>query len=101
MRIFLLDAASANLTSNLVLTDTADSITGSVFANQAGALHVKQSGDGVNWDVDDTIAVTASTGTKIAVDILLPYAQLVFVPTGTAPTVLRVFARLSSAGVKP
>lgn len=98
MKILLIDATTTTSTS--VLTDTMDSITGSIYANQAGALHVEQSGDGTNWDIDDTIAVSASTGTKINVPILLPYARLRWVPTGTPPTTLRCFARLASSGSK-
>lgn len=89
------------LTSPSVLSDTMDSVTGSIYASHAGALHVEQSGDGTNWDIDDTIAVSATTGTKINVAILLPYVRLRWVATSTTATTLRCFARLASAGVKP
>lgn len=102
MKIILLSATTPSLTSPTVLSDTTDRITGSVFADQAGALHVQQSGDNVNWDIDDTIVVAASTSSiKIDLPVLLPYVRLTYVPTGSAPTVLRVFARLASAGVTP
>lgn len=88
------------LTSETVLTDTTDSVTGSIYASHAGALHVEQSGNGTDWDIDDTIAVSAITGTKINVPILLPYVRLRWVATSTAATTLRCFARLASTGVK-
>lgn len=96
--------ANSEYTSATVLADTADSITGVIVSNQAGTLHVEQSGDGnlatPHWDVDDTIAITANTAAKISLPLLLPYVRLRFVKTSTAPTTLRVFARLASAGVQ-
>lgn len=91
---------ASDYTSLSKLADTADSVTGSIFSNQAGTLYVEQSGDGTNWDIADSIAVTANTGAKISIALLLPYVRLRFHPTGAAPTTLRVFANLASAGVK-
>ena len=80
-------------------TGLGDYITGSVFADQNGTLTIEQSGDGTNWDAKDTIAVTASTGTKIDVKILLPYVRIKFVNTaGSDQTAFRLFTRVTSAG---
>lgn len=101
MKALILTLTSTNLTSDVELTDTADTVTGSIFADQPGTLHVEQSGDGTNFDIDDAVAVTANTGAKINVTILLPYVRLRWVATGAQATVFRVFARLASSGVKP
>lgn len=98
MKILLIDKDTT--TSPSVLTDTMDSVTGSIYSSHAGALHVEQSGDNTNWDIDDTIAVSATTGTKINVPILLPYVRIRWVPTSTPSTTLRCFARLASSGSK-
>lgn len=102
MKNLFLTPSTPSLTSDVVLADTTDTVTGSVYANQPGTLHVEQSGDNVNWDVDDTVAVVASTiNQKINFPILLPYVRIRFVATGAAATTLRIFARLTSSGVKP
>lgn len=77
--------------------ERADSITGSVFASHAGTLLVQQSGDGVNWDIDDSITVSAATKTKINVPLLAAFWRLNYTNGGTNQTTFRLFAKTNSA----
>lgn len=80
-------------------TDRAQKIVGSVFADQAGELLVQQSFDGENWDIQDKIAVSASTGTKIEVTIIAPVWRLKFVnTTNTKQKKFRLYARSYESG---
>lgn len=81
-------------------TNLADRITGAVFSNVGGTLHVEQSGDGTNWDVDDTVAVAAGVGTKFTLELVLPYVRLRYVNGATAQTSFRLYSRYSSAGAR-
>lgn len=85
-------------TSQSKNTDRYDTITGAIFSSHAGTLHVEQSIDGTNWDIDDTVAVTASTGTKVNIAMLCPFVRLRFVATATQPTTFRLSTKLSAAG---
>lgn len=75
-----------------------DTITGTVFASSAGTLNVEQSSDGVNWDKNDSTAVSASTGTSFNVTIVAPYWRLRYVNSATPQTVFRLHARAQAAG---
>lgn len=94
------DGPSKTWTSIQKNVDRLDFISGSVLSDQAGTLHVEQSGDGgSHWDIEDTIAVTANTGAKINnISILLPVVRLRFVATSSVPTVFRAYAHLSASG---
>lgn len=85
-------------TSRQKNADKFDSITGTIFSDQAGALHVEQSPDGTNWDVDDNIAVAATTGVKVSIALVAPFVRLRFVATTTQPTVFRCSTKLSASG---
>lgn len=73
-------------------------VCGTVFANQAGTLNVDWSSDGVNVDYTDTVAVTASTGTKFSLEVVAPYASIRYVNGATGQTTFRLFAWLRRAG---
>ena len=79
-------------------TDLHDRITGLIFSDKAGVLHVEQSGDGTNWDWDDTVTVVVSTGVKFSFELSGPYVRLRYVNGAAAQTVFRLAARFSSAG---
>lgn len=92
------DFSTLTWTSTTKTAERYDTVTGSVYSSHAGNLHVDQSGNGTNWDIVDTIAVSATTGTKIDVKLLLPFYRLRYVATTTQPTTFRVSTRLSAAG---
>jgi hypothetical protein len=73
-------------------------LQGSVFADQAGTLYVEQSGDMVNWDLQTTITVTASTGEAINVTVVLPWVRVRYVNGGSDQTIFRIFATLNDTG---
>jgi hypothetical protein len=76
----------------------ADSITGSVFADQPGTLLIEQSGDGVNWDISTSYSVAANDGKGFAENILLPNVRVRYTNGGTNQGTFRLFARMTSAG---
>lgn len=82
--------SNATYTSPWILADNCPSLTGSVFANQSGTLNVDQSPDGVNADITDSTAITASTGTKFSVNINLTYVRLRYVNGASAQATLRL-----------
>lgn len=69
-------------------------ITGTMYSDQSGTLLVNQSSDGVNYDVDSSIALTASTPTSFSVEIVAPYAELKFTNGATAQTTFRLYSFL-------
>jgi len=73
-------------TSGIFLTQGFARIIGSVFSNSNGTLHIQQSSDGVNFDSDQTVAVTGNTGTQFSFEIIAPYARLQYVPTASQAT---------------
>lgn len=76
----------------------ADTITGSVFADQTGTLYIEQSGDGTNWDISTSHAVVASVGQAFTEPVYLPNVRIRFKNGGTPQGVLRVYTRVTSAG---
>lgn len=70
-------------TSKVFPTQGFGRIVGTVFSDASGTLKVEQSPDGTNFDQVDSIAVTGGTGAKISVEVVAPYAQLVFTPSGS------------------
>ncbi|MGG1597599.1 hypothetical protein [Paenibacillus naphthalenovorans] len=67
-------------------------IAGSVFSDQAGTLIIRQSWDGTNWDVKDSVSVTAGTTAKFEISVVAPLGSLEYVNGATAQTVFRLFA---------
>ncbi|MEM4847321.1 MAG: hypothetical protein QW794_06160 [Thermosphaera sp.] len=62
-----------------------------VFANQAGTLYVEQSPDGSNWDVSESISVSASVGVAVVREIAARYCRVRYVNGATAQTVFRLY----------
>lgn len=79
-----------------------DNVAGSVWSDQAGNLYIEQSGNGTNWDVRDTQAIIASTGTnpgaKFSQPIVLPFIRVRFENTGGATANVRIFVTRTAAG---
>lgn len=83
--------------SGTLNADLSDRIAGVVFSDTAGTLHVEQSVDGNNWDLDTTVAVAANVGSPVSVELVAPFYRVRYVPT-TNPAVFRLAVRTSSAG---
>lgn len=80
------------------MADRADNISGAVFSSHAGTLHIQQSADNTNWDIDDTVAVTANTPVKFNQSLYFPFIRLTYNNGATPQTAFRCFARFTSAG---
>lgn len=80
------------------VTDRADRITGSVFADQAGTLYIEQSFDGSHWDVSTSISVTANDGNGFSEELVAPQVRVRYVNGGSAQGAFRLFSRYSSSG---
>lgn len=91
---------AAEWNSGILEPGLADTITGSIFADQAGTIHIEQSGDGTNWDVDTNYAVTANSGKGFSEQIILPYVRVRYVNGATPQTIFRVFVRSTAAGAR-
>lgn len=94
------DTLSANevYTTGSLNTDRADSITGSVWADQAGTLYIEQSPDGQNWDISEEVTVTAGDGQGFSKSLYGPYVRLRYVNGGTDQGAFRLYSRFGSAG---
>jgi len=86
--------ASASYTGSARETKGYARISGSVFADQAGTLYVEQSPNGSNWDVSESVAVSAGVGAKFTYEIVCPYARIRYVNGATGQTTFRLYAHL-------
>lgn len=84
--------------SDILNVGREDHVVGLIFTDQAGTLHIEQSTNGTNWDLDETIAVVASTGQGFSKVVYAPFVRVRFVNGATPNTIFRISARLSSAG---
>lgn len=88
-------------TSNWILTNNSDRLTGSVFSDQAGTFTIEQSGDGVEVDVATDISITANDGKGFSEEILLPWLRIKMQNTaGDDQTTLRIYTRMANAGAR-
>ena len=62
-----------------------------VFADQAGTLYIEQSSDGANWDISESISVSANTGQGISREVIGRYVRVRYVNGATAQTVFRLY----------
>jgi hypothetical protein len=86
-------AASDTFTSTLCLVGGLRQVVGGVYSDQSGTLEIQQSPDGQNWDVVSSIAYTGGTNTGgFEVDVVEPFARIVYVNGATAQTVFRLYA---------
>ena len=84
-------AASAVYNSGSLNVDGSNLLTGSVYSDQAGSLAIQQSSDNANWDIVNTIAVSAASGVAISEQIYTPYTRIVYTNGATAQTVFRLY----------
>jgi hypothetical protein len=66
----------------------------SVFADQPGTLYIDQSPDGTNWDVSESISVSANAGQAISREIVARYVRVRYVNGATAQTTFRLYVWL-------
>lgn len=92
-------AAGTTYTSRWIQADNSPTISGSVFADQAGTLFIEQSGDGVNADVSVSSSIVASTGASFNTVVILPFVRLRV--TNTAGSPQTVFRLISKWGLRP
>ena len=69
-------------------------ICGLVYSDAGGTLYVEQSGDGLSWDVIDTISITGGTGAKFSYEKVSQHARVRYVNGGTDQTVFRLYLYL-------
>lgn len=91
-------AGNAVWTSDDLLGEQADNIAGLVFTDQSGTLTIRQSIDGVNYDITDTIAVTGGTPLRFSAQVVAPSVRVVYTNGATPQTVFRLSTKFSSAG---
>lgn len=90
-------AANQSYTSPAVITDRYATISGTVFSDQPGVLHIRQ-GDGEFWDADDSVAVTALTPTKFSIPLIAAMAQVEYINGATNQGVFRLNPRFINTG---
>ena len=66
-------------------------ICGTVYSGVSGTLYVEQSGDGLSWDVIDTISITGGTGAKFSYEKVAQHARVRYVNGVADQTVLRLY----------
>jgi hypothetical protein len=90
-------AANASITVMALSAATEGSIVGMVVSDQAGVLTIEQSFDNQNWDIQNTINVTAATGAGMGIEVsqsvFAPYVQVTYANGGQNQTYLRIFLR--------
>lgn len=84
-------AAGITFDSGSINLSRAESITGSVFADQPGTLEIQQSGDGENWDITDTFDVQAGVGIPVNVPVVAQFFQVIYTNGATAQATFRLF----------
>jgi hypothetical protein len=86
-------------TSDVGFTERQDTVAGMVYSDKSGQLHIQQSADGVNWDIDTTYSVTAADGKGFSESLLAPYWRIVFTnDSGSDQTTFRISAHTISGG---
>jgi hypothetical protein len=65
-----------------------------VYADQAGTLYVEQSPDGTNWDISESLSVSAGVGASLEVVIKSRYVRVRYVNGATAQSVFRLARRV-------
>ncbi len=59
------------------------------FADQAGEAYIEQSIDGDNWDLSESVAVSASTGTKLKKEVVARFVRAKYINGGVQQGVFR------------
>ncbi len=86
-------------TSGVGLTERHDTVAGTVYADKSGVLHIQQSADGTNWDIDTSYSVSASDGKGFSEALLAPFWRVVFDnDSGDDQGVFRISAHTIASG---
>lgn len=75
----------------------ADTLTGLVWADAAGALHVEQSSDGANWDFDTVVNASIGVGVGVNIPVLAPFLRVRYA-NGAGAANVRCSIRFAAAG---
>jgi hypothetical protein len=73
-------------------------IVGTVFADKAGTLHIEQSSDGVNVDVDESFEVPANDGKGFTEDRMGSFWRVRYVNGAVAQGAFRLAASAKRGG---
>lgn len=90
--------ASEEWTGNTMLRDKYDYARGAVFSDQGGTLHIEQSIDGENWDVDTSYTVTANDGSGFTESLVCPFWRLRYENGGTEQEEFRIGGSGTASG---
>lgn len=90
--------ASATWTSQVGMRERHDTINGTVASDVAGTLHIQQSTDGTNWDVDATYSITGGDGKGFTELLVAPYWRIYYVNGGADQGYFRISATTQSGG---
>ena len=91
---------AATFTGGTLITDTYDTVVGTVFSDQSGTAFIDQSNDGTNWDLVTSVAVTGGTGAAINVALVAPYFRARYVNGATPQTAFRFEVKATAAGTR-
>lgn len=84
--------------SQVGMRERHDSITGSVFADQAGTIFLEQSGDGTNWDVSTSYSIEASKSKGFVETLVLPYWRVRYKNGNTNQGTFRISVTTQAGG---
>lgn len=90
--VSILNSTTTNLNAGAVFTGIGESSLGasginiSFKANQMCTIHIYQSTDGTNWDIDDSYIVQASKGDGRSFLVVGRYAKVIVTNNGTSAT---------------
>jgi hypothetical protein len=92
-------AKEESFTSEWITSEDSDhTIVGTVFADKAGVLHIEQSSDGVNVDVDEELEVPANDGKGFRENRMGSFWRIRFVNGAAAQTAFRLAASTLRGG---
>lgn len=92
--------ANATYTSATLMSETYDTIVGSVESDKAGTLYIEQSQDGTNWDVSTSYSITAGNGKGFTEIVVAPYFRVKYTNGGANQTNFRIYVKRSAAGTR-
>jgi len=84
-------AANASWTSASIDMLNYSKLYVTVFADQAGTLYIEQSPNNINWDVSESISVSANAGVAVIREIAARYCRVRYVNGAAAQTVFRLY----------
>lgn len=80
------------------MTGIASTIAGSAVS-AGGTLLVEQSFDSINWDIQQSYAITSTPSQGISQQVLAPYLRIAYTNTsGSSDDTIRIFVRVFGSG---